>query len=268
MRRTLLQSYALCAGAGIEAELVPEGTDLTPYGLVLCPSTQKLVAPTWIALLAHARRGNTVYWSYFGGDHDFHQGAWCPIFEELTGCRHLLRYGCYDLPDEITRLEGADLNLAVSTTVGGPYPRAFLPIEPRTAEVLARDGRDRPALTEVAQGEGRLLFLAYPLEYYLGEQSMTLGESNAFALYRLLARRAGLAPPVTSTDPGVQLRLVGTRGTPLLWVINHRWESTTTAIDSPGGVPVHGAELPLDEGSTSLGLAPKQVAVFRLARSV
>ena len=79
---------------------------LDGYALVLVPSTQKLRVPTWHKLEAAARAGATVYWSYFSGDHEFHQGAWCPNFTALTGLRHRLRYGCFDLPGERLTLKG------------------------------------------------------------------------------------------------------------------------------------------------------------------
>jgi len=265
MRRTLLQAYALAASAGLETELVPEGTPLAGYRLVLCPATQKLLASTWEALLEHAHAGNTVYWSYFAGDQSFQHQAWCHNFTELTGCRHLLRYACYDLPEEHAALEGAGLQLHACTTGGRPYPRAYLPIDPVRAEVLAHDERGRPALTRVAHGSGQAIFLNHPWEHYLAEQAGGTDDGAAFDLYRLLATRAALRPSVRASDGRVQLRVVrASDGADLLWVTNHAWQHVTTTIDSPGGAPVHGTEEQLSEGSCAVTLAPKQVAVYRL----
>jgi hypothetical protein len=266
MRRTLLQAYALAASAGLETELVPEGMPLAGYRLVLCPATQKLLATTWEALLAHARAGNTVYWSYFAGDQGFQQQAWCHNFAELTGCRHLLRYGCYDLPEELATLEGAGLRLRASTTgASGPFSRAYLPIDPAPAEVLARDERGQAALTRVAHGAGQVIFLNHPWEHYLAEQAGGTDDGAAFDLYRLLATRAALRPSVRASDGRVQLRVVrASDGADLLWVTNHAWQHVTTTIDSPGGISLHGTEVPLSEGSGAVTLGPKQVAVYRL----
>ncbi|HEX8950458.1 MAG TPA: beta-galactosidase trimerization domain-containing protein, partial [Polyangia bacterium] len=100
LRRALLQSYVLAAQAGLDPDVVAEADALDGYALVIVPSTQKLRVPTWHKLEAAARAGATIYWSYFSGDHEFHQGAWCPNFTALTGLRHRLRYGCFDLPGE------------------------------------------------------------------------------------------------------------------------------------------------------------------------
>lgn len=264
MRRTLLQAYVLAVGAGLETELIPEGTDLSPYRLVIAPSTQKLLAPTWRALLEHARRGNTIYWSYFAGDYNYQRSFWCQIFTELTGCNHDLRYGCYDLPEEEVTVSGAGLTLQIKTNIGQPYPKAYLPIVPQNADVLARDQRGRPSLIRTRQQQGQVFFLNYPWEYYLAEQVSTNHHSSATALYRLLSKQAGISPTVHSSDPRVQTRIVGTNGAPLLWVMNHSWETISTEISSPGGQPLYEATKTLTPGSTLLELAPKQIAIYQM----
>ena len=266
MRRTLLQAYVLCAGAGLEAELVPEGTDLTPYPLVLAPSTQKLMSPTWEGLLQHARQGNTIYWSYFGGDYNFHQGPWAHLFTELTGCRHRLRYACYDLPEDETHISGAGLALSTHTGGGEPYPRAYLPLDPVEASVLARDSSGRPALVRKRHGAGQVFFLNHPWEYYLSQQANINEQDASYQLYDWLAQEAGVQRLVRCSEAAVQARVVNTPEAPLLWLINHAWRPMTTSVRSPGGVPIHGAAAPLDAGSCYVELQPKQVAVYRLVR--
>lgn len=269
MRRTLLQAYVLCTAADMEAELIPEGADLDAYRLVLVPSTQKLLAPTWQQLLSHAEAGNTVYWSYFGGDYTFHQGAWCHQFERLTGCQHTLRYACIDLPEEQLALHGDGLDIRLSTTVGAPFPRSFLPVEPREAEVLANDGRGRPALLRNRIGQGSFLFLNHPLEYYLAEQHNALPASGAPGLYQALRDRANVVDsPITCTEPTVQVRVVQADTSSLLWLFNHGWEEVDCELDTPGCVAIHGAEAHLPEGHGRLRLSGKQVVVLRLAGSV
>jgi endo-1,4-beta-mannosidase len=268
MRRTLLQSYQLCAAASLEAELVPEEADLGRYDLLLVPATQKLLAPTWRALLEHASRGATVYWSYFNGDYSYHQGTWCQLFTELTGCTHQLRYGVPDLPTKRVALRGAGLSLASRTDVGAPFPRAFLPIEPvalRNTEVLARDDAGRPALTRVRHGAGQVFFLAYPWEYYLAEQHGVNRENPAHHLYRRLAREAGIVSPVICEHPSVQARVCQSPQGRVLWLFNHDWIDVRADLDTPGGTALHGAVEALREGRSQVTLGPKEVAVYQLA---
>jgi hypothetical protein len=264
MRRVLLQAYTLCAGAGLEAELVrEEALELGRYRLVLAPATQKLLTATWRALLSWVQWGNTLYWSYYAGDDPFLQGAWCHLMPELTGCEHQLRYATYDLPDDPFQLHGHGLPLTVPTTTGAHCRRSYLPIDPRSAEVLARDGRGAPALVRNPLGKGQVLFLNHPLEFFLSE--LPDAGDTGVEIYRLAARTAGLEPTIQSDNGWVQLRTVEVDGErPLLWMINHGWELATVNLDAPEAAPIHGTDCPLFDGSQTLHLDPKQVAVYRL----
>jgi endo-1,4-beta-mannosidase len=264
MRRVLLQAYVLCAAAGLEAELVrEEALELGRYRLVLAPATQKLLTATWRALLTWVQWGNTLYWSYYAGDDPFLQGAWCQLMPELTGCEHQLRYATYDLPEDPFQLHGQGLPLTVATTTGPPCRRSYLPIEPRGAQILARDGRGAPALVRNPVGQGQVLFLNHPLEYYLSE--LPDAGDTGVEIYRLAARTAGLEPAVRSDNGQVQLRSVEVDGArPLLWVVNHGWEPAAVSLDAPEAEPIFGADCPLLDGSQTLHLDPKQVAVYRL----
>ena len=267
MHRVLLQAYTLCAGADQEAELLPEGSDLSPYALIIVPSTQKLLATTWRDLRGHAEQGNVVYWSYYGGS-AAHQGAWCHGFEALTGCRHQLRYGCPDLPADPCRVSGPELTLELpSTGEGDAFCRSLLPLEPLTAEVLAVDARGRASLTMQRHGNGAVVLFNHPWEYYLSGQAAAAGPHPPHRLYRLLARLARLPPRVSASGGGVQARVVGAADGPLLWLFNHGWEATSTTVDSPGGAALCGVDRALEEGRVELELAPKQVAVWRLNES-
>lgn len=266
MRRTLLQAYALCAAADVEVELVPEeALELQRYRLVLAPATQKLLSPTWQALLDWVRAGNTLYWSYHAGDSPSLHGAWCHLIDRLTGCRHGLRYGCLDLPDDQLLIRGSGLDVRVPTTLEDPVSRSFLPIEPGRASVLARDGRGRPALVRAPHGPGRVVFLNHPLERHLAGRPDATARSGAHRLYRLIAREAGLDRTARADDPGVQLRLVEQDGAPpLLWIFNHTWDPVSAAIDVPEAESLHGTGVALADGRQTLALEPKQVAVFRV----
>ena len=264
MRRTLLQAYVLCAAAGIETELVPE----TPTSLQ-CQAAPGAIHPEALdhhlaRLLRRPAPGQHGLLVLLQRRHNVHQGAWCHTFPELTGCRHRLRYGCADLPQDRTRVAGRGLTLELDTHVGAPYPRSYLPIEPLTAEVLARDSRGRPALTRVDQGRGEVVFFNHPWEYYLAEQHRGFAH-GAGPLYAMLARQAGIAPRVRCEDAGVQARLVGKGRSTLLWLINHGWDPLAAAVDSPGGEPYFGGGARLGEGVRSVELMPKQVLIYRLA---
>src|SRR5262249_40066600 len=229
----LLSAYALARKAGLQAQVVPETHSLDRYDLILVPSTQKLLAPTWEKILLRAADGATVYWSYFGGDYDFHQGMWCHLFETLSGCRHRLRYGVPDVPaTEVVELLGDGLALR-ARAAGGPFARSLLPIEPAGAPVVARDTAGRAALTQHAVGRGTVFFLAYPWEFYLGEQ--VAPEDTSHALYAYLAAAAGVAPAYPASDPRVHTHLVRAAREDLVWALNRSWDPVEAEVDAPGG---------------------------------
>ena len=260
----MLQAYALCAAVDLEVELVPEeAIDLSRYRLVLAPSTQKLLSPTWQALQDWVQRGNTLYWSYHAGDSGVLHGAWCHMIDNLTGCRHQLRYGCLDLPQDPFVLQGAGLDLRVPAA-GTPCGRSRLPLQPVTAQVLARDGNGAPALTSAGHGAGRVLFLNHPLERYMAEQPEVTARCGAHRLYRLLAREAGLTPGIHADEPQVQVRTVRIKdGPPLVWIFNHGWDPVDAHLDAPQAAPLFGTPNALVDGSQVVELEPKQVGVWQ-----
>jgi hypothetical protein len=252
----------LASQAGLDPALVHEGDDLSSYALILLPSVQKLETPTWLTLRDAAHAGATIYWSWFGGDHEFHQGHWCPNFEELTGLTHRLRYGCFDLPADRFVLKGP-VQLSIPTGVqhhAAPHSLSWLPVDASDAvETLAHDGSGRPALFQRELGRGRVIFLNAPLERYLA--ALPDGSSrDAHRLYRALAEQAGLAPRYDTHHPDVQSRVLAA-GPDDLVVVQHRgW---TPSVDDATEVP-RDADLLFDRGNKGGAFGPKGVRIYRV----
>lgn len=264
LRRALLQSYVLAAQAGIDADVVAEDDPLDGYALVLVPSTQKLRVPTWHKLEAAARAGATIYWSYFSGDHEFHQGAWCPNFTQLTGLAHRLRYGCFDLPGERLTLKGQAILSVPTGQQHHPAPQSLarLPIEPAApgVESLAVDGDGQLALAEHRLGAGRVVFCAYPIERYL--MARPDGSTrDAHRIYRLIADEAGLEPAYETRHPDVQARVMQAGADDVVLVQHRGW---TAAVDDATELP-RAAELLYDRGNPSPdAFGPKGARVWRV----
>ncbi|MDB4969617.1 MAG: beta-mannosidase [Myxococcales bacterium] len=265
LRRSLLQSFVLASQAGIDLDVVGEDDDLSSYALLLVPSTQKLRVPTWHKLEAAARAGATVYWSYFSGENEFHQGAWCPSFERLTGLRHHLRYGCFDLPGERLIFKG-EPTLSIPTGQAhsaAPQSLARIPVEPlpgAAVESLARDGDGRLALSAHRLERGRVIFCTHPIERYL----MALPDGSArdaHRLYRLLADEAGVEPAYETHHFDVQARVLHV-GRDDLVVVQHRGWSAH--VDDASELPGE-AELLYDRGNPSAdAFGPKGARVWRV----
>ena len=264
LRRALLQAYVLAAQAGLDADVVAEDDPLDGYALVLVPSTQKLRVPTWHKLEAAARAGATVYWSYFSGEHEFHQGAWCPNFTALTGLRHRLRYGCFDLPGERLTLKGQAVLSVPTGQQHHPAPQslAFLPVEPAApgVESLAVDGDGRLAIAEHRLDKGRVVFCAHPIERYLMARPDGSAR-DAHRIYRLLAAEAGLEAAYETHHPDVQARVLHA-GADDLVVVQHRGWSPS--VDDASELPRE-AELLYDRGNPSPdAFGPKGARVWRV----
>ena len=178
--------------------------------LYLVPSVKQLTAPTWRQLRELARGGATVYFSYFVGVHKNQRGPWWPEMDETFGVKKLLRYGLVNrIEDERVTFEferafgsiaqGDRMEFVVA---GNENSRAFLPVTPDGASVIARDGRGRPALLEHLVGTGRLVLCTYPLEH-MAAQTLGVNPEPTWRLYAALAEIAGATPEVRVDDPRV-----------------------------------------------------------------
>lgn len=196
--------------------------------LYLIPSVKQLTAPTWRELRALAEQGATVYLSYFVGAHKNQRGPWWPDLDETFGVRKLLRYGLVNrIEDERVTFEfeaafgsiaaGERMEFAVA---GNENSRAFLPVEPAGARVIARDARGRPALLEHRTGSGRLVLCTYPIEH-MAALTMGVNPEPTWRLYAALAEVAGVAPEVCVPDPRVIVgEMLHADGRRFVWFIS------------------------------------------------
>jgi hypothetical protein len=174
------------------------------------------------------RAGATVYCSYFVGVHKNQRGPWWPDLDATFGVKKLLRYGLVNrIEDERVRFhfrrpfgsiaEGTELEFSVAGTENS---RAFLPVEPNGARVIAEDGQGRPALLEHQVGLGRWVLCTYPIEH-MAAQTMGVNPEPTWRLYSALADIAGVTPDVSVADPRVVVgELVHEDGRRFVWFIN------------------------------------------------
>ena len=85
---------------------------------------------------------------------------------------------------------------------GNEHSRAYLPVRPTDAEVVAVDQHNRPALLERLAGGGRLVLCTYPLEHMAAVAARANPEPT-YRLYDALAELSGVTRPVTVEDPRV-----------------------------------------------------------------
>ncbi|MCX3063017.1 cellulase family glycosylhydrolase [Streptomyces beihaiensis] len=218
VQETGRQAWVAARLADAPATLLREsdGEPAEGYRLYLVPSAKQLLSPTWYRLEEIARGGATVYVSYSAGAHDEQRGPWYARLDRLFGVRHRLAYGLVNPveDDEVTFTFGRDfgsLGARARLTLraaGTADSRSFLPVEPEDGtEVVAVDGRGRPALLERAVGAGRLILCTYPVEHMAAVTPRVNPEATC-DLYDALAVRAGVRRPVTVADPRVAVDLV------------------------------------------------------------
>lgn len=253
----------LPVGLAREADGLPEDCRL-----YLLPSTKQLLAPTWRRLRELAERGATVYASYFTGEHGNQRGAWWPNPDELFGVRKQLHYGLVEpIEDEEVRFvfrkafggipEGVQLRF---TAAGTTNSRAYLPVEPDGAEVIAVDGHGRPALLRHRTGPGAMVLCTYPLEH-MAAVTARVNPENTWRIYAALAAEAGVVTPVTVDDPRVQCGVMEhVDGRRFVWFISQHADGRAVSPQVSSGTLI---SLEGDVLST-VELSPYGVAVTEL----
>jgi endo-1,4-beta-mannosidase len=209
--RSLAQGYISARLADLAPALTRETDGLEPGArLYLAPSVKQFLAPTADALERLARGGATVYVSYSPGDVDWHRGPSYGRMNSLFGIEHQLDAGLVDpVEDDVAELTlRRDLGgLPAGTTLtfragGSAGSRAFLPVIPAGAEVIATDAHGRPALLLRVAGQGSIILCTYPIEH-MAAVTPRVNPDATVTLYDALAVHAGVRRPVTVDDPRV-----------------------------------------------------------------
>ena len=209
--KALHQAYLSARLADLPPALTRETAGIAGGArLYLAPSVKQILAPTADTLEKLAAGGATVYVSYSPGDVSWHRGPSYGRMNALFGITHHLDVGLADpVTDDMVELTFTrDFGgLARGTTLtfkaaGNEHSRAYLPVTPTTAEVIAHDKHGRPALLRRQAGRGSLILCTYPLEY-MAAVTPRVNPDAAVTLYGALATHAGVRRPVTVDDPRV-----------------------------------------------------------------
>jgi endo-1,4-beta-mannosidase len=268
------QAYVAAHSAGLPVGLTREedGVDET-CRLYLAPSTRQLTAPTWQLLQRLADGGAVVYVSYCAGDSASQRAGWWPRLDDVFGVEHQLRYGLTaPVEDDVVRFSvSAPFGDLVAGDVlefraaGDENSRAFLPVTVQDgAEVVATDGRGRPAVVRRRTGSGSLVLCTYPLEY-MAARTPHVNPEATHRLYAALAAEAGIRPPVRSGDPLVFTDTVThADGRRFAWFVSQDGaeRTVTPRLATRGGslYALGGGEGRVDE----IALGPYGVGVFEI----
>jgi endo-1,4-beta-mannosidase len=243
--RALHQSYVAARLADLPPRLTRESDGIEPGArLYLVPSVKGILAPTADALEKLADDGATVYVSYCAGDQSWQRGPWFGALNELFGVRHQLDVGLVNpIADDLAEItltrDFGGLNRGTTLTfpvAGNEHARAYLPVVPVTAEVIATDAHGRPALLRRQAGRGSLFLCTYPLEYLAAAVPRVNPDATA-TLYGALATHAGVRRTASVDDPDVACDvLVHRDGARYVVIASHADEELTVkpALGGPG----------------------------------
>jgi endo-1,4-beta-mannosidase len=272
LAQALHQAYVSAKLADLAPAVTRESTGVTDGArLYLLPSAKHLLGPTCYDLERLAADGATVYASYSPGDNDNHPGPWSSHLNAMFGIRHELRNGLVDriAGDQVTFTFARDFGTITAgarltfSVAGTQYGRAYLPVRPDGAEVIAEDAQGRPALLLRRAGAGSLVLCTYPIEHMAAATPAVNPEATS-VLYDALAVHAGVRRLVTVEDPRVAAdTLVHADGTRLAWLVSQATEPVAVKPQLAAGL-----RLCALDGSTANGevtLVPFGVGVFRLA---
>jgi endo-1,4-beta-mannosidase len=268
---TLRQAYVSARLADLPVALARESDGIGDGArLYLVPSIKQLLAPSWLELERLATGGATVYVSYSPGRTGWHRGPSYGRLNALFGVEHELRAGLADPieDDEVTFTFGRDFGTLPAgarltfRAAGNEHSRAYLPVRPDGAEVLAVDGRGRPALLLRQAGAGSVVLCTYPLEHMAAVTPRVNPEATS-VLYDALAAHAGVRRLITAGDPRIATDvLVRSDGSRFAWLVSQADEPVTVKPELAPGL----ALAPLD-GSSFDGvavLAPFGISVYQL----
>ncbi|NUR87046.1 MAG: beta-mannosidase, partial [Nonomuraea sp.] len=222
--------------------------------LYLAPSAKQLTAPGWRRLEELAEAGAVVYVSYSPGSSGVQRGPWYSHMNALFGVEHRLRYGLTDPVEddvvELTFLTGFG-SIDQGTTLafnaaGSRDSRAYLPVEPTNAEVVATDQHGRPALLRRRAGAGWLVLGTYPIEH-MAALTPRVNPEPTYRVYDALAVLAGVDRPVTVDDPRVSVDLlVHEDGTRHAFLVSQSEEPLTVkpaGLDEAVTIPPYGVRV-------------------------
>ncbi|MEU5026515.1 glycoside hydrolase 5 family protein [Streptomyces milbemycinicus] len=266
---SLHQSYVATRAADLPVGFTREADGLPgDAALYLLPATRQLTTRTRRELEHRAHEGATVYLSFCSGEHPGTRGPWFDDLDGLFGVELQLSYGVAEpIEDDVLEMTfTADFGgLTVGDTLrfpvaGNEDSRAYLPVLPRDARVVAVDAHGRPALLVRDTGRGRTVLATYPLEH-MAARTARVNPEETHRLYAALADVAGVRRPVTVDSPHVGADvLVHEDGRRFVWLVSQSPAELTVRPDADG--TLH--DLTSGTPTADVTLAPYGVCVLEL----
>ncbi|WP_413802554.1 cellulase family glycosylhydrolase [Streptomyces iranensis] len=266
---SLHQGYVATRAADLPVGFTREADGLPgDAALYLLPATRQLTTRTRRELERRAHAGATVYLSFCSGEHPGTRGPWFDDLDGLFGVELQLSYGVAEpIEDDVLEMTftedfggltaGTSLRFPVA---GNEDSRAYLPVVPRDARVVAVDAHGRPALLVRDTGRGRTVLATYPLEH-MAARTARANPEETHRLYAALADVAGVHRPVTVDSPHVGADLlVHDDGRRFVWLVSQSPDEVTVRPVAEGKL----RDLESGAATADVTLGPYGVRVLEL----
>lgn len=231
-----LAAFILTHRAGLKPAFPRELSDWSSYPMIYLPSPSTATDPVfvhvhtdfWAKAQAYVMNGGTLYASLAAT-------SAVPNMEALFGARMTDSLPVTDLTLSITKSfgdlkEGDTFHFAVPGS-GGRFWGTGL--ELAGGDVIAVDQDKHPALVAYRLGKGRTLLSAYPLETYLGNQSMVFEKEEVrYRLIKALRDSSGTRPLVSTDEPSIESTALSGRDRGYFVLANHSAAARTTRLTS------------------------------------
>ncbi|MER6993941.1 cellulase family glycosylhydrolase [Saccharopolyspora hirsuta] len=240
---SLQQAHVAAREADLPVGFTRERDGIDPdCSLYLLPCVKQIQGPTWQQLRDRVADGALLYLSYTAGEVGHHRQPWVPYFDETFGVEKQITYGVVDeVVDEVVEMtfveDFGDITAGevLRFRVGGnEHSRAYLPVRPRGAKVVATDAHGRPALLRHPTGSGEAVLCTYPVEHFAARNSRVNPE-DTHRLYSALARIAGIDRLIAVDDPRVFAdALVHRDGRVFAWLVSQHDQEVSVVPTAPG----------------------------------
>ena len=147
---------------------------------------------------------------------------------------------------------------------------AYCPVDVTEAEVIAVDNDYRPALLMNKIGKGRVIFSAYPLEYYVANSKNGSQSQPLHSLYGAICAAKGIDPPLKMNNINIEMGILeGDSESIYAYLINHSWEEEKVTISTKYKInriqkALSGGNINIVENSFEIILAPKNIELLEI----
>jgi endo-1,4-beta-mannosidase len=250
--RACLQAFVAAKEAHVPVAVARESDELGAFSVVVVPSAFTLADETWEKLAEYVQGGGSIVVSYGGGDSH-------PAIRDIFGIEFL---GDGGTRDEIScRVAQQDvLGDLVSFDAGLEVPN-FALLGHGGSTVVATDAKGSPVLTMNQLGQGKAVYIAFPVERALAQGDPWAAPPAVTEMlrtvYGAVADAAGCGAPVGCDRPEVEIALFNGEEDDIVVLLNHAPEACTAELTFERSVgqiaDVRGGK-PVGVGGTALGV--------------